>query len=195
MLAQRSAACAAALLLACATALSASDTTFVSKGARVRVKFEQETPVADPSGAISYRLETVWRVGTATNLDSDTLLFLPEEAQTAVGIPSSKIESIEVSQGKKGSALLGLAVGAGVGVGLALAVCSYDEWTGCNWSGNDNTGAVTALSAALFGGLGAGVGALIKTEGWQEAEFPSLPPVAFNVGNDGSVRLALSLTF
>ncbi len=42
MLALRSTACAAALLLVCASALQASDTTFVSQGARVRVKFEQE---------------------------------------------------------------------------------------------------------------------------------------------------------
>ena len=41
--------------------------------------------------------------------------------------------------------------------------------------------------------LGTGIGALIKTERWKEAEFPAPPPVALNVGRDGSVRLAFSL--
>lgn len=74
-------------------------------------------------------------------------------------------------------------------VGVGIAACS--EESACEGGA---PGVVAAVSAALFGGMGTGVGALIKTERWKEAELPAQPPVALNVGRDGSVRLAFSLT-
>lgn len=77
MHARRSTACAAVLLVASASTLCASDTTFVKQGERVRVKFEQLTPVAEHSGAPSYRLESVRLVGEVTAFHLDTLVLLP----------------------------------------------------------------------------------------------------------------------
>lgn len=34
---------------------------------------------------------------------------------------------------------------------------------------------------------------MIKSDQWVDAEMPAPPPVALNVGKDGSVRLAFSL--
>jgi len=179
MLAQRSAACAATLLLACASALSASDTTFVSEGARVKL-----FPTQPGAKAIT---------GNVTDLVSDTLVIVPEGGGEALTFDRRDLRKIEVSQGNKGNALLGLGVGAGVGIGLALAGCSADNWTYCDSTESNGEGAYAAIGAVLFGAIGAGAGALIKTERWKEADFPASPAVALNIGKDGSVRLALSL--
>ncbi len=176
---RRSAPFAIALLLTFASALQASDTTFVSQGARVKLF------PAQPSA------KTI--TGNVTDLASDTLVIVPEGGGEALTFDRRDLRKIEVSQGSKGNALLGLGVGAGVGIGLALAVCSADDWTYCAYDDSDGTGAFAAIGAALFGAIGAGAGALIKTERWNEAEFPASPSVALNVGKDGSVRLAFSL--
>jgi hypothetical protein len=195
MLAERSTACAAVLLLACANALLASDTTFVKEGERVRVKFEQETPKADHSGAISYQWETIRLVGSASALGADTLVVLPEEGGTAVFIPRSAIEQLEVAQGTKSSWLFGGIVGGGVGVvaggvlgALATELCDYD----CPDAGEGAVIGALLGGAGLFG-IGAGIGALFKSDHWVEAQMAAPPPVALNVGKDGSVQLAFSL--
>lgn len=195
MLARLSKACAAALLLASVSSLQASDTTFVSQGVRVRVKFEQKTPIAAPSGAISYRHETVQRVGTATGFGPDTLVIMPEDGGSPLTVPRSMIEQLEVTQGKKSSWLFGGMVGGSVGViagGLlgatATGLCDYD----CPSEGEGAVVGALLGGAGLFG-IGAGIGALFKSDRWVEAEMPARPPVALNVGTDGSVRFAVSL--
>ncbi|WP_109486364.1 hypothetical protein [Occallatibacter savannae] len=60
------------------------------------------------------------------------------------------------------NALIGLGVGAGVGVGFGVGSCGgKDAWF--------TRGQCAAVSAPLFGGLGAAVGALIPSRGkWQD---------------------------
>jgi len=192
MLAQRSTACAGALLLACANVLVASDTTVVSQGARVRVKFEQEKAVAHQSGAISYETESIRLVGEATVLKPDTLVVLPEESETPLAIPYSTIHEIEVAQGKKSNWLKGGLYGgiAGTVLGFlpALAVAATCEGA-CDFS------PAAAWVATAVGGfaVGAGIGALSSSDRWVKAAMPAPPPVALGVGKDGSVRLAFSL--
>ena len=191
MLAQRSAAYAAALLLASASALSASDTTFVSQGARVRVKFEQEWSLVRRSGAVSRQTEIVRLTGTAADFRLDTLVLLPEGAEEPILIPRTRIDRIEVAQGKKSNwakgGLYGGIAGVAVGFGVALLVASDCE-EAC-------PGVVAAWIGTAVGGfaVGAGIGAASKTDRWVEAQLPEPPPVALNVGKDGSVRLAFSL--
>ena len=174
MLTGRSTACAAALLLACANALFASDTTFVKQGARVKV-FPARAKAKPVTGEVA-------------KLVSDTLVILPEGNGSALTFYRSDLRKIEVSQGKgKSYALIGLAGGVAVGAGVGLALCSAENCEGA-------TGPVTALTAGLGGLVGLVVGALLSSgERWEEAEFPAPPPVALNVGKDGSVRLAFSL--
>jgi hypothetical protein len=129
-----------------------------------------------------------------TELQSDTLVLLSEGGGSTIPIPTSDLEQIAVSQGRKSHAIFGLLVGAGVGLasaaGLAIWACNADD-DGC--TSGQVVGGVLALSA-IGGGLGAGIGALIKTERWREASIPaSPPPVGLGFGEDGSVRLAFSL--
>jgi hypothetical protein len=173
-----SASFAIALLLAFASALQASDTTFVSQGARVKL-----FPTQPGAKVIT---------GNVTDLVSDTLVVVPEGGGEALTFDGRDLRKIEVSQGKKGNALLGLGVGTAVGAAFGLIACEASDY-GCWTNGTNLTAGVTAVFAVGLGGLGAGVGALIKTERWKEAEMLAPPPVALNVGNDGSVRLAFSL--
>ncbi len=174
-------ACSVALLLVCVSALSASDTTFVSEGARVKVF---------PSMAGAKPV-----TGKVAKLAYDTLVILPDGIGSALTFYSSDLRRIEVSRGKGETyTVIGFLGGLAVGIGLGLAACSGDE---CDLYGSDLT-ALAIISYAGLGGLvGVGVGALIDLviigERWKEADMPPPPPVALNVGKDGSVRLAFSL--
>ena len=88
-------------------------------------------------------------------------------------------------------------VGFGVGLAAGFAICNADNdaYT-CGSEADllgDFTVAVIFMTAALGDGVGAIVGSFIKTERWQEAALPASPPVALNVGKDGSVGLVFSL--
>jgi hypothetical protein len=183
-------ACTVALLLACASVSSAQDTTLVSQGARVKV-------FPAMAGA-----EPV--IGEVVKLAYDTLVIMPEGNGSALTIYRDDYRKIEVSQGKGKTytvigLLGGMAVGAGVGIATAPCLGAEDN---CD---SDLIGdfsvvapAMKILAYAAIGGLvGVGVGALIDLviigERWKEADMPPPPPVALNVGKDGSVRLAFSL--
>lgn len=187
--AARAAGSAALLLLVCTSLLVAGDvggdagrpdTTFVQRGDRVRLR--------------APRISSGQLVGQVAELEGDTLVLSSEGGGSTIAIPTADLERIAVSQGRKSNAILGLLVGAGVGiasaVGLSIWFCNADD-DGCT-SGQVVSGglALTAIGA----GLGAGIGALIRTERWREASIPaSPPPIGLGFGVDGSVRLAFSL--
>lgn len=126
-----------------------------------------------------------------SELEAGTLVLLPESGGTTVAIPTSDLEQIAVSQGRKSNAILGLVVGAGVGVASAVVLsiwaCNADD-DGC--TSGQVVGGSLALTA-IGAGLGVGIGALIKTERWKEASIQ--PRVGLDFGRDGSVRLAFAL--
>jgi len=173
------AACTIGLLLLTTSALRASDTTFVSQGARVKL-----FPTQPGAKAIT---------GNVTDVASDTLIILREGDQEPLTFAPRDLRKIEVSQGKRSNWLLGGAAGFVVfgAAGAAIAAENYSPDPGLSQSGVI-IGAGLISGVAGFG-IGAGVGALIKTERWKVAQFPAPPPVALNVGKDGSVRLAFSI--
>lgn len=169
-----------ALLLLGFQPLPAADTTFVQTGDRVRLRAPQ--------------VGSSQLVGDVTQLTADTLVLSAEGGRSAIRIPTADLERISVSQGKKSNTVLGMIIGAGVGLasaaGLAIWACNADD-DGCT-SGQVVGGALglTAVTA----GLGAGVGALIKTERWRDATLPPPPPgIGLGVGPDGSVRLTVRI--
>lgn len=167
------------MLLVSFTSLAAADTTFVQEGDRVRLH--------------APRVRSGQLVGEVAELDRDTLVLSSEGSGSTIAIPTSELERIAVSQGRKSRAILGLAIGAGVGaasaVGFSIWFCNADD-DGCT-SGQVAGGAV-ALTA-IGAGLGAGIGALIKTERWRDASIPGRPSVGLGFGRDGSARLAFTL--
>lgn len=175
-------ACVLALTVLDASLLRASDTTFVSSGARVKLfRTAQGTePV----------------IGTVVDIAFDTLIVLSQREEI-LAYHANDLSKIEVSEGEKRKTLLGLGVGFGVGLGAGFVICNADK--DANTCGSeadllgDMTAAVVLLMAATGAGIGAIVGSFIKTERWQEGAIPASPPVAVNVGTDGSVQLAFSL--
>jgi hypothetical protein len=135
-------------------------------------------------------------IGTVVDVALNTLIVLSERDEV-LAYHSHDLRKIEVSQGEKRKTLLGLGVGFGVGLAAGFVICNADKDANTCGSEADLLGDMTAaavlLTAAMGAGIGAAVGALIKTERWKEAQLPAPPPVALNVGKDGSVRLAFSL--
>lgn len=175
-------ACALALAVSEASPLQASDTTFVSEGARVRVfpSVEGTEPV----------------IGTVVDVALDTFIVLSEREEV-LSYHDSKLSKIEVSEGEKKKTLLGFGVGFGVGLAAGFAICNADKDAHtCGSEADllgDLTGVVILMTAALGGSVGAIVGSFIKTERWQKATLSASPPVALNVGKDGSMGLVFSL--
>lgn len=175
-------ACALALTVSEASPLQASDTTFVSSGARVKLfrAAEGTEPV----------------IGTVVDVALDTLILLSEREEV-LSYHASDLSKIEVSEGEKKKTLLGFGVGFGVGLATGFAICNADRDAHTCGSDADLLGdltpAVILMTAALGGGVGAIVGSFIKTERWQEAALPAPPPVALSVGKDGSLGLVFSL--
>ena len=174
MLAQRSVACAALLLLTCASALSASDTTFVRRGARVKV--------------FPFAAESV--TGEVTRLVYDTLVIMPEGEESAVTFYGGDLRGIKKLQGRKTKWAKGGMYGgiAGVLIGFPLALLAGSA---CDYECNDFAWVWPATAVGGFA-IGAGIGALSGTDRWVWAKLPA-PPVALNVGTDGSMGLAFSL--
>jgi len=104
-------------------------------------------------------------------------------------LDKSALQSLAVVRGKRrnplGGALIGFLPGAAFGAFAAGAMCDRDS--PCN----------VAPAALVVGGmsavLGAGVGALIKTDHWEEAPVRG---VRFGIApTRGGVRAAVSLSF
>ena len=133
-------------------------------------------------------------IGEVVKLAYDTLVIVPKGNGSAQTFYSSDLRKIEVSQGTRSEWLRGGWIGAASGsvAGVILGAVSCNEPKGFLSCSSPSGAALVlgVLGGAVGFGMGAGVGALIKTERWEDAH---LPPVALNVGHDGSVRLAFSI--
>jgi hypothetical protein len=116
-----------------------------------------------------------------------TKLVVSDQKGSLTAIPVADVSRIELSAGRKSKALLGAVIGAAVGLGVGL----WAATTWCSESGCDNeVGGVLVLGVG-GAGLGALVGAAVRTERWRQvpAGQPEsrLPP--------GSSGWRVSMTF
>ena len=99
------------------------------------------------------------RVGKVKAITEDELRIGKDEL-----IQRRDVQRVRLwSSGHHGrNTLIGLGVGAGVGVGFGVGACGgKDAWF--------SRGQCAAVSAPLFGGIGAGIGALLPSRGkWQD---------------------------
>jgi hypothetical protein len=126
-------------------------------GQRVRLTLGQPTPtrfVATLEGSsadsIAVRIDNVSRI-----------------------VARASVTRIDVSQGKRGRAVTGMAVGLIAGAGLAAAAIAAAH---VDCGGQDEGGWCTRaplLGGATFGLVGLGIGALIRTERWKEIPDPT----------------------
>ena len=137
-------------------------------GARVRVR-----PVAAPGD---------WVRGTLMSADSEGIGLLPENAPPLAGselrLPRETVARLEILTGQKKHWLHGLLVGVAAGVALGFSMdvdperCRFDDNYYCS-----RAEAVTA-GGLVLGGIGAGVGALVKTDRWFPVALDAFGPSA-----------------
>jgi hypothetical protein len=137
-----------------------------------------------PMGA-QVRLRTTaapgqWMKGILASADSSSVALVPEGAPplgpNQLRMPSASVSRLELKTGSKRQWLWGLAIGAvaGLATGATADVdpiaCEYDYNYECS------RGAALALYGITMAGLGAGVGALVKTDLWTPVALDALAP-------------------
>lgn len=125
-------------------------------------------------------------VGALRAVHSDTLVL------DTLRLVRTAITRLEVSPGRRGHAALGAAIGA-VGLGVVGAVVGYEICQAAD-CGDDADGAMLGGGAGVvLGGLiGLGVGALIKTDRWEETSLERLR-VSFTRRSGGPLGLSVGL--
>jgi hypothetical protein len=134
--------------------------------------------------------------GQLVSLTSDSVSILVAGDADTVHLPRSTLAQVRVSQGIHAltghGALLGLGIGAGIGLGLGLTAAAR----GCTGFCEIHVGPEDVLAlTAIFGGAGAGIGALIGAvshgERWQRAEWPR---AGAGLGPTSHGRMLLGIT-
>src|SRR5262245_20760330 len=143
---------AAALVLLFLPLLQAPTSSPLTPGTRVRVTTRE-------AGGPELSL-----VGPLSTFDSQTLALSVEGGPDRVALRRPSITRIEVSRGKRGHAGMGLLLGAVLGL---TAVVLHDA--GCEPDCSESDSKAGFAAAAIGGGalVGAGVGALLRSERWE----------------------------
>ena len=146
----------------------------------------EPTLLSLPMGA-RVRMQTMaapgaWIKGILVSADSASVALVPENAPplgaNQLRVPSASVGRFELHTGSKRHSLLGLVAGLALGVALGFTLdvdpvaCEYDYDYACS------RGEAVAYTALGSGVLGAGIGALVKTERWTPVALDALPPPA-----------------
>jgi hypothetical protein len=130
-------------------------------GARVRVRV-----VAAPGP---------WMKGHLAGADSASIALIPEGAPPLAGselrLPRETISRLEIATGKKRHWLAGLAIGAAAGLAM-----EFDDNYFCS------RGEALAWMGGTLAAVGAGVGALVKSDVWIPVALDALGPPPARVG-------------
>jgi hypothetical protein len=147
----------------------------------------QPEPLRLPVGS-RVRLQTAttpgsWTRGVLTSADSSSVSLVPEDApvlgENRLSLATESLSRLELRTGSKRHWLVGLLAGAALGavVGATAEIdpdtCdSYYSSTFCS------RGQAYAAGILIMGGIGAGVGALVKTDRWMPVAIDALGPPA-----------------
>jgi len=173
-----------------------------------------------PMGA-RVRLQTLaapgnWMKGILASADSTSVALVPEDAPplgaNQLVVPSASVSRFELRTGTKRRWLPGLI--AGVALGLVVGFTEDVDSPACDvpdysyiedYSGYYcSRGEAVAVSTLGFGGLGAGIGALIKADKWTPVALDALAPPSPRVSGlaprlrllpRGGVELGLAVGF
>ena len=119
-------------------------------------------------------------VGTFVGADSSAIT-IDDQKGIERTIPHEVVSRFEVSRGKKSNAgsgsTYGLVAGTVLGLYVGTQLVEFSECEGSNCNPPEGVVLVgSGLGGALFGlGVGAGIGALIRTERWKKAEARPAP--------------------
>jgi hypothetical protein len=149
-----------------------------------------------------------WMKGVLVRADSASVAIVPEDAPplgaNQLSLPSASVGRFELKTGSKRQWLWGLAAGAALGLVFGATAdvdsvaCKYDYDYACS------RGEALAIYGLGTAALGAGVGALIKTDRWMPVALEALAPPAPRVSGvtprlrvlpGGDVALGLTVGF
>ncbi len=130
----------------------------------------------------TYSLPNQTIEGTLLAADSGAVRLVPKSDQPLIGgemkLPAADVTRMDVALGKKRHWWQGAVIGAAVGLALALTddvdpvLCKTNENVLCS------RGEALAVYGLTSTALGAGIGALIKTDKWTPVALDTLgPPV------------------
>lgn len=151
-----------------------------------------------------------WTKGILVSADAASVAMVPEGAPplgaNQLRVPVASVGRFELKTGSKRHWLWGLAVGAALGV--LVGVTAETDEVACEYMSSDvvfcNRGEAVAYSILGFAGLGAGIGALVKTDRWTPVALDALAPPPARVsgivprlraGRRGGVELGLAVGF
>jgi hypothetical protein len=137
-------------------------------------------------------------IGTLVRVSRDTVVVLPAGKDVPMAIPSARVNTIEISRGRRSEASRGALVGFLVGgVGGAIAAIIH-----CSGSCEENQGAfgdeagLAIIGGGALAGTGIGwlVGSMFHQEGWQPVSLRRIH-VAFAPVSSHRMSLAVSVPF
>jgi hypothetical protein len=148
-----------------------------------------QAPPIEPATRVRVTISDhgIRHVGALRAVDGDTLVL------DTLRLARTAITRLEVSRGRKGHAVLGAVIGAvTLGVVGAVGGAAYSQIPDYPDDVTE-TAALGGGAGLVLGGLiGAGVGALIKSDRWEEASFDQLH-VSFMRWPGGPLGLSLRL--
>jgi hypothetical protein len=172
------------LSLVLALALTASSA--FAQQAPTAVPARETAPLMLPMGS-KVRLQSKgapghWMKGVLVRADSESVALVPEGAAplgaNQLSLASASVGRFELKTGSKRQWLWGLAAGAALGLVIGATAdvdpvaCEFDYNYECS------RGSALAVYGLGFAALGAGVGALIKTDRWTPVGLDALAPPA-----------------
>jgi hypothetical protein len=157
----------------------------VSAGGALAQPVAEPTALTLPMGA-RVRLQTTtaqggWVKGVLVGADATGVAMVPEDAlplgPNQLRLPSASVARFELATGKKRQWLWGLVAGAALGVAVGATADVNPDTCDYTYSAEfcSRTEAVAA-SVAVLGGVGAGIGALVKTDRWTPVALDALAP-------------------
>jgi hypothetical protein len=121
-----------------------------------------------------------WVKGILVSADSATIALVPQNAPplgaNQLRLPRASVGRFELQTGSKRHWLVGLAVGVALGVAWGATTdvnpdnCGYASDAFCS------RGEAIAGLGLTLGGIGAGIGALVKTDRWTPVALDALAP-------------------
>lgn len=168
-----------ALLLAPSSYLSAQDPQPVEVGERVRVKYDCTRRRSSRGNWVRVRCQK--EEGTLVALTSDSMVLQPAGQLNSPVVPLITVTRLDVRRGLHSHPWRGVFVGALVG-GVATGAANTGNCLGWECVRKFANGSIVGLaSGAIFG---AGIGAFIKTERWEEIPLDRVS-VSFGPRRDG----------
>jgi hypothetical protein len=169
----------------------------VASGQRIRMTFTGSTPTQTQYGPIEAPPTT--DKGTGAWVRGDTIAFRPEgskDTSNTIAVGAPNIQRLDISRGLHSNAVAGLLWGGGIGLALGGVVGA----AGCGKGDfiitqGECIGTTVVVLGVVGIGVGAIVGALIRTEKWTHVPGYPMAKVSIVPLPHGGVGYGLALSF